>query len=119
MDPFRLVRFEKPPSTLAIQLMRFMPEGARWVKSHVPVKCPPLLRFPPASLQGLGGEQATFEVRAALLHAGDFEAGHFEAVTCWHGDWWLCDNARVVPSGSDALTGASADIYVVFYARVG
>ena len=29
VDPFRLVRFEKPPSTLAIQRMRFKPEGAR------------------------------------------------------------------------------------------
>ena len=57
VDPFRLVRFEKPPSTLAMQFIRFVPEGAKWVKYHVPVRCPPLLRFPPARLQGAGGEQ--------------------------------------------------------------
>ena len=47
LDPFRLVRFEEPRLILAIQLMRFRPEGARWGKSRVPVRCPRHLRFPP------------------------------------------------------------------------
>ena len=119
IDPFRLVRFEEPPSTLANQLVRFKSEGARWAKSHVPARCPRHLRFPPAWLQGVGGAQASFELRTALLHVGDIEAGHFKAVACWHGEWWLCDDARAKLCGSDELTGASADTYVVVYSRAG
>ena len=63
--------------------------------------------------------QATFELRAALLHGGDIEVGHFKTVACWHGEWWLCHDKRVRPCGSDELTGASADTYGVFYARIG
>ena len=67
---------------------------------------------------GVGGERATFEIRATLVHEGGIEAGHFKAVACWYGGWWLCDDARVVPCGGDALAGASADIYGAFYTRV-
>jgi ubiquitin C-terminal hydrolase len=118
MDPFRLARFEEPPSVLVIQLMRFKPEGTMWVKSHVPVTCPPVLRFPPSRLRHEGGAQPLYELRAAVLHDGDMSAGHFRALACWHGGWWLCDDARVTPCGSEALAGASGDVYGAFYARV-
>ena len=64
-------------------------------------------------LRGRGAERATFELCAGLLHEGGLEAGHFRALTCWHGTWWICDDAYVTPSGCEGLAAASAETYGV------
>ena len=117
--PSGLSAFMEAPTVLAIQLLRFKPEGARWVKSHVPVRCPPRLSFPPSRRPGVAGALPCFALQAVILHEGDIDTGHFKAVTCWHGRWWLCDDARVTPNEGGAPTGASADVYGAFYAKVG
>ena len=68
LDPIRLTRYEEPPLALAIHLMRFRCEGARLVKSCVPVRCPQLLRFQPEGHHEGATAHATYELRAIRNH---------------------------------------------------
>ncbi|KAI0259604.1 hypothetical protein BC834DRAFT_833247 [Gloeopeniophorella convolvens] len=113
------------PPVLSFQFKRFEQRGTETVKIDTPVRIPATISMGPyttAALEAGGaypGPEAmyAYELFAVINHEGQIDNGHYTSFARYDDTWCRFDDDKVTPATLAGVLGATAPVYMAFYAK--